>query len=410
MADPFDFDGSDDAMMFEDLEPSTGSRTASTPAPACSKNARSGRSAANKRKDGSSSISSLMPPPAPKPPSKTRRLQVGRGGEAGPAPVSRDAYDFDPSVEAPPPPPISASGPPTRSRSERGRITSRQQQQSSSGQQRHPPKPGPAPPWVEGGSSLHRANSAPPEVPTFSRRPMSPELAVASNSRRDADAMRRPGNPNREVIDLNSYPLPEKEEAVATTELNEFSHDVSLMDTGEVGEEVAVVDEVMFALQGFAVTQKTPVRQRSAAALIELCSNRRKREILRQQGWARQLVGTLLGRREDEPLLAKATALVVCLLVGDGEGAALFQEYDQVSRLTHLLAAPSPTPPREGPGMGQAAKAFRTLQGACNACLKEGALGSVRDAPPEATDSATALTLAALELLLADIDPNNQAS
>eukprot|EP00959_Pyramimonas_sp_CCMP1952_P212064 4437983-Pyramimonas_sp.AAC.2 len=356
MADPFDFDGSDDAVLFEDLKPST------------------------RKDDAGRQRMSLVLPPSSKPPRKARR--VNREDKARPAPVSRNVYDCN----KPPLPTQSiadSAHPPLRSESA---FASNYKQQHSSSQQCY--NPGPALTWVEDEGRLAHASSAPPDVPSYSRRPMSPELVTASKSRREAETTCSSVSFGSEAMEL-SHTM----EVAAVTVRNQSSHDVSLMETGEIGEEVAVVDEVMFALQGFASTQKTPVRQCSAAALIELCSNKRKRVILRQQGWAHKLVGTLLSRREDEPLLAKASALLVCLLVANGEGAMLFQEYNQVTHLTHLLATPPPAPPREGAGGKQAAKAFFKLQGACDACLNDNALPSIAGAPAEATDSATSLTL-----------------
>ena len=87
-----------------------------------------------------------------------------------------------------------------------------------------------------------------------------------------------------------------------------------------------------------------------------------------------RIVRTLLGRREDDPHLTRGMALLLCLLVRDGDGGQLFDAYERVSHLVHLLSTLPPPAVSDGSrGVKLKAPVMRSiarLDAACTACLR----------------------------------------
>lgn len=70
----------------------------------------------------------------------------------------------------------------------------------------------------------------------------------------------------------------------------------------------------------------------------------RRRKILREANLRERVLQRVLARREDDPHLAGAIPLLVCLLAADGDGSTLFEDYTTVTHLIHLLGSMPPVP------------------------------------------------------------------
>lgn len=83
---------------------------------------------------------------------------------------------------------------------------------------------------------------------------------------------------------------------------------------------------------------------------------------------------TLLARREDDPHLARGMALLLCLLVRDGDGGQLFDTYEHVSHLVHLLSTLPPPVVSDGSGAvklkAPVMRSIARLDAACTTCLR----------------------------------------
>jgi hypothetical protein len=99
-----------------------------------------------------------------------------------------------------------------------------------------------------------------------------------------------------------------------------------------------------------------------------------RRNTLRERRLVQRIVRTLLARREDDPHLARGMALLLYLLVRDGDGGQLFLTYEHVNHLVHLLSTlPPPVLCNGSRGVKLKAPVIRSiarLDAACTTSLR----------------------------------------